>query len=64
MRNKIDVYIKVIIRELRDTIPKMIGFFFVNKIEKEIEMVLVKELNNNFDILNNIKENPLIKTER
>lgn len=36
MRNKIDVYIKVIIRELRDTIPKMIGFFFVNKIESEI----------------------------
>lgn len=60
MRNKIDVYIKVIIRELRDTIPKMIGFFFVNKVESDIQMVLVQELNNNYDILTNISENPLI----
>jgi hypothetical protein len=54
MRSKIDIYFKVIIKELRDTIPKMIGCFFVNKIENEISMVLIKDINDNAQVINNI----------
>ena len=54
MRSKIDIYSKVIIKELRDTIPKMIGCFFIQKIENEISMVLIKDINDNSEVINNI----------
>ena len=33
MRNKIDIYFKIIVRNLRDRIPKTIGYFFIKKLQ-------------------------------
>lgn len=56
MRNKLDTYFKVVIRLLRDMIPKMIGNFFVKKVEDHLQMYLVSELQNNQELRKNIKE--------
>jgi hypothetical protein len=36
MRNKIDTYFEVVVRLLRDMIPKMVGNFFVKKVEDHL----------------------------
>lgn len=36
MRNKLDTYFRVVVRLLRDMIPKMVGNFFVKKVEEHL----------------------------
>ena len=46
IRNRIDAYFKLIVRNLRESIPKIIGKFLVNEIKDNIQIKLYNKLYN------------------
>ena len=47
IRARIDSYFKLCLRNIRDTIPKTIGFFLVRASEEKLQFELYQKLNNN-----------------
>ena len=56
IRNRIEAYFKLIVRNLRDSIPKTIGFQLVKNIENNMQIELYNELNKNNDIIRRLDE--------
>lgn len=57
MRIKIDTYFFIIVRNLRDVVPKIIGQFLVKHFNKSIEMKILNALNKLDYCLESLDEN-------
>ena len=56
LRSRIDVYYNIIIRNLRDSIPKAIGFLLVKAAQEQLQYQLYNEIMRNENSLSSIQE--------
>lgn len=47
MRKRIDSYFEVVLRSVKDSVPKAIGFFLVKKSQEQLQMDMYNQVNNN-----------------
>jgi vacuolar protein sorting-associated protein 1 len=63
LRKKIDTYFAIVLRNVRDTVPKQIGFFLVRKSQEKLQTDLYMRINKNKQIAEALGE-PKSITER
>jgi len=63
LRTRIDNYFRIVLRNVRDTIPKMIGYFMVRMSQNKLQFELYNKINNNPNIADALGE-PKAITER
>ena len=63
IRARIDSYFKITIRTVRETIPKLIGYFMVRMSQEKLQAELYQKINENESILDSLGE-PKHITER
>jgi len=64
MRARIDAYFAIVLRNIRDTIPKIIGNFLVKSIQEKLQYTLYNEINRTEALLASVGEPPHITAER
>jgi GTPase SAR1 family protein len=64
IRKRLDMYFKIIVRGIRDSVPKAIGFFLINGIQENIQYELYAEINKNEDLASTLGEPPEVTAER
>lgn len=64
MRTRIDAYFAIVMRNIRDSIPKIIGNFLVKSVQEKMQFNLYNEINKNEELLNTLGEPPHIAAER
>ncbi|EGR28835.1 hypothetical protein IMG5_168710 [Ichthyophthirius multifiliis] len=64
LRSRIDVYYNIIIRNVRDSIPKAIGFFLVKAAQEQLQFQIYNEIMRNESSLSSIQEPSNIAEER
>lgn len=47
MRKRIDSYFSVVLRSVKDSVPKAIGFFLVRKSQDQLQFDMYNQVNNN-----------------
>ena len=56
IRNRIEAYFKLIVRNLRDSIPKSIGYFLVKSIQDNMQLHLYNQLYKSNEMINVLNE--------
>lgn len=64
LRQRIDAYFNLVIRNVRDRVPKTIGHFLVKKCQDKIQFHLYSEINKNSMLNSILGEHPAITEER
>ena len=64
LRVKVNRYFKIVVRNLRDSIPKIIGRFLMQKINERLEFEILNKLNQVNYCLDTLEENPSVTDER
>ena len=64
VRARIDAYFRLVIRNVRDNIPKIIGFFMVRSSMDKLQYEMYNYINSNESILNYMNEPEAISKER
>lgn len=64
IRNRIEAYFKLIVRNLRDSIPKSIGFYLVRSIQENMQIKLYNSLLTSREIVNCLNESEDITRQR
>jgi len=64
MRQRIDAYFYIVLRNIRDTIPKILGNFLVKAVQEKMQYTLYNEINKNEQLMNMVGEPPHITAER
>jgi hypothetical protein len=64
LRQRIDSYFSLVIRNIRDRVPKTIGHFLVKKCQDKIQFHLYSEINRNSKLNDVLGEHPAITQER
>jgi len=64
LRTRIDCYFKIVVRNIRDRVPKTIGFFLVQECQDKIQFHLYNEINQNQSLADVLGEHPAITEER
>lgn len=64
LRQRIDAYFNLVIRNVRDRVPKAIGYFLVKKVQDKIQFHLYSEINRNTKMSEVLGEHPAITQER
>ncbi|CAG9319617.1 unnamed protein product [Blepharisma stoltei] len=64
IRNRIDCYFRLVIRTVRDSVPKAIGTFLVRSVMDKMQMELYERINMTETILAKVSEPPHITAER
>ena len=64
IRKRIDEYFKLVVRSIRDGIPKAIGFFLVQGIQDKLQFELYAAVNKDDDMAKELGEPPEITVER
>lgn len=64
LRQRIDSYFNLVIRNVRDRVPKTIGHFLVKKCQDKIQYHLYNEINKNSKLADVLGEHPAITEER
>ncbi|CAI2387254.1 unnamed protein product [Moneuplotes crassus] len=64
LRQRIDSYFNLVIRNVRDRVPKTIGHFLVKKCQDKIQFHLYSEINKNSTLNSILGEHPAITEER
>lgn len=64
LRQRIDSYFNLVIRNVRDRVPKTIGNFLVKKVQDKIQFHLYSEINKNSKLAEVLGEHPAITEER
>ena len=64
LRMRVNSYFKLVIQNLRDRVPKIIGFFLVNNCQDKIQFHLYNEINRNQQMAEALGEHPAITEER
>lgn len=58
LRTRLDTYFRIVVRNIRDSIPKIVGHFLVHAVQNKMQMELFKRLNTMFDSLNRAMGEP------
>jgi dynamin 1-like protein len=64
MRSRIDAYFCIVLRNIRDSIPKIIGHFLVKSVQETLQYSLYNEINKNEQLTGQVGEPPHITAER
>ncbi|KAL4444748.1 hypothetical protein ABPG74_015956 [Tetrahymena malaccensis] len=64
LRSRVDVYFNIVVRNVRDSIPKAIGFFLVKAAQEQLQYQLYNEIMRSEDSLGSIAEPPNVAEER
>lgn len=64
LRIRIDSYFSLVVRNVRDRVPKTIGFFLVHNCQNKIQFHLYNEINTNKQLASSLGEHPAITDER
>lgn len=56
LRNRIDAYFKLVCRNVRDSVPKMIGTYLVRAAQEDMQFFLYDEINKNEELLQLLSE--------
>lgn len=64
LRQRIDSYFHIVSKNLKDTVPKIIGNFLIKSILKDIKFVLFESLSNEDSFLNKMNEPSAAENER
>jgi hypothetical protein len=64
IRARIDAYFAIVIRGIRDSVPKAIGYFLVRASLENMHLELYKHINQNEAILESLTEPTHIAAER
>jgi hypothetical protein len=64
IRNRIEAYFKLVVRNLRDAVPKAIGFFLVKSIQDSMQLKLYNELYRNKEMISVLNEPEHIAQKR
>ena len=64
IRSRIDSYFRLVIRNVRDTIPKVIGYFLVRGAMDNMQIDLYEYINGNDNVVESLSEPKHIATER
>lgn len=64
LRTRIDAYFKLVLRSVRDSIPKTIGYFLVRKSQDALQFELYNAINSNMALQNSLGEPANITARR
>lgn len=64
LRQRIDSYFHIVCKNLKDTVPKIIGNFLIKSTVNDIKFVLFESLSNEETFLNKMSEPSNIENER
>ena len=64
IRTRLDHYFKISVRNIKDSIPKIVGYFLVRNSQEKFQYELFNEINKNDQVLANLGEPPHISAER
>ena len=64
LRVKVNRYFNIVVRNLRDSIPKIIGRFLMQKINERLEFEILNKLNQVNYCMDTLEENPSVTDER
>jgi len=64
IRNRIEAYFKLVVRNLRDAVPKAIGFFLVQSIQQNMQLQLYNQLYKSTEMVNVLNEPENITRQR
>jgi dynamin 1-like protein len=64
IRARIDAYFKLVVRSVRDTIPKSIGFFLVKASQERLQFALYEQINKNETLTKQLGEPERVTEER
>lgn len=64
IRARIDAYFKLVVRNVRDTIPKAIGFFLVKSSQERLQFELYAQINKNETLTKQLGEPERVAEER
>ena len=64
IRARIDAYYKIAVRNVRDTIPKTIGFFLVKQSQERLQFELYAQINKNEQFAKSLGEPERVAEER
>lgn len=64
IRNRIDTYFRLVIRNIRDSVPKVIGYFLVRTVMNKMQLELYEQINSSESIINHLSEPAHITAER
>jgi len=64
IRARIDAYFKLVVRNVRDTIPKSIGFFLVKASQERLQFALYEQINKNELLTKQLGEPERVTEER
>ena len=56
LRNRMDAYISIVLRNIRDLIPKIIGNFLVTSIQSRLQYTIYNEINRKEELMNLLGE--------
>jgi len=63
IRSRIDSYFKIVLRNVRDTVPKQVGYFLVKMSQEKLQFELYQKVNANQQLVDMLGE-PKTVTER
>lgn len=64
IRARIDAYFKIAVRNVRDTIPKTIGYFLVKQSQEKLQFELYSQINKNDQMTKSLGEPERVAEER
>ena len=64
IRARIDAYFKIVVRNVRDSIPKAIGYFLVKQSQERLQFELYASLNKNESLTRQLGEPERVTEER
>jgi dynamin 1-like protein len=64
IRARIDAYFKIIVRNVRDTVPKTIGYFLVKASQERLQFELYAQINKNEALTRSLGEPERVAEER
>ena len=64
IRGRIEAYLKLVVRNLRDSIPKIIGYNLVRSIQDNMQIKLYNQLYKNNDLIQSLNEPEEIMRQR
>lgn len=64
IRARLDAYFKIAVRNIRDTIPKTIGYFLVKASQERLQFELYAQINKNEQLTRSLGEPERVAEER
>ncbi|GAB66726.1 dynamin-like protein [Plasmodium cynomolgi strain B] len=64
IRRRLDCYFNIVLRNVRDSVPKIIGYFLIRKLQEKMQFELYSDLNSEQKLYDLLNEPPHVVKER